>query len=74
MKGRKVSTPVPSSENVVAYPQLAVIDDSVFIVLLYVVREVVDGDIIVLDILHDLCQNELILHLRFCRPIRSHVS
>ena len=55
MKGNHC-TILPSSGNVYSYPQLAVIDDSVFIVLLDIVREVVDGDVIVLDILHDLCQ------------------
>jgi len=49
-------TILPSSENVYSYPQLAVVDDSVFIILLDIVREVVDGDVIVLDILHDLRQ------------------
>jgi hypothetical protein len=67
-------TPVLTSENVDPYPQLAVIDDGLFIVLLDIVREVVDGDIIVLNILHDLCQNELSLHFRFYRPVNSRAS
>ena len=58
----KSCTPLPSLKNVDSYPQLAVIDDSVFIVLLDIVREVVDGDVIVFDILHDLYQDKLILH------------
>ena len=36
------------------YTELAVILDSILIVFLYIVREVVDGDIVILDILHDL--------------------
>ena len=58
MKGSHC-TILPSSKNVYSYPQLAVINDSVFIVLLNIVREVVDGDVVVLDILHDLCQKRI---------------
>ena len=39
---------------VAAYPQFAVILDSVFVVFFNIVREVVDGDVIVVDVLHDL--------------------
>ena len=57
---RKSEHPFRSLKTWISYPQLAVIDDRLFIVLLDIVREVVDGDIIVLDILHDLCQDERI--------------
>lgn len=40
--------------NYVTYPQLAVVLDGLLVVFLHVVREVVDGDVVVLDILHDL--------------------
>jgi len=40
--------------NYVAYPQLAVVLDGVFVILFHVVGEVVDWDVIVFDILHDL--------------------
>jgi hypothetical protein len=40
--------------NYVTYPQLAIVLDGFLVVLLHVIREVVDRNVIVLDILHDL--------------------
>ena len=36
------------------YPQLAVILDSIFIIFFNIVREIVNGNVVVVDVLHDL--------------------
>jgi hypothetical protein len=38
------------------HPQFAVVNDGLLIVFLNIIGEVVDGDIIVLDIFHDLAK------------------
>jgi hypothetical protein len=38
------------------HPQFAVVDDGLLIIFLNIIREVVDGDIIVLDIFHNLAK------------------
>lgn len=40
------------------YAQLAIILDCLFIVFLHVIGEIVDGDIIMFNILHDLCYGQ----------------
>lgn len=70
-KGRRFcqarsDTRLPSLEHADSYPQLAVVDDGLFIVFLDIVREIVDRDIIVFNILHDLRQDESIPRFRFC--------
>lgn len=42
--------------EIATYAELAVVLDSLLIVFLDIIREVVDGNIIVLDVLHDLCK------------------
>ena len=41
------------------YAQFAVILNSLLIVFLNIIGEVVNGDVVVLDILHDLCKNDM---------------
>lgn len=36
------------------YPQFTVILDGIFVIFLNIVREIVDGDIVVIDVFHDL--------------------
>lgn len=44
---------------VATYAKLAVILNSLFVVFLNIIGEVVDGDVVVLDILHDLFKYDM---------------
>ena len=39
----------------ITYPEFAVILDSILVIFLDIVGEVVDGDVVILDVFHDLC-------------------
>jgi hypothetical protein len=52
--GRYKYPSAKKNQVVVTYPQLAVVLDGIFVIFLNIIREVVDGNVVVVNILHDL--------------------